>query len=488
MSRELFGRPSRDSPDLLLVLRPDGQPLWVQLRDAIRDAIRTGRLPSGAQLPSSRALAADFGVSRGVVVDAYAQLVAEGYLTSQSGSGTHVAATFQLPRVEPPAQQTPAPAPAGLVEFDLRADRPDPALFPRRKWVSATRDAVRDLADGDLGYPHPLGNSGLRIELASYLGRVRGAVVAPETVLIVAGVTQGLVLLARLLAQQGHDALAVEDPGSRWLHRAAAGTGLRLVPVAVDRDGLDVSALAATEARAVLCGPAHQFPTGAVLSPARRSALVRWAMDRDGLIIEDDYDAEFRWDRMPMGCVQGLDPRRVVLLGSVSRSLAPGLRIGWVLPPATLLAPLATAKRDADGGCPVIQQQALAQLLEMGAFDRHLRRARKTYRARRDALLSAVAQHLPDWSVAGAVAGLHVWLRPPSEVDAAALVAATAARGIAIEATAATSGQTDRLAGLVLCYARLDVDHAAEAVTRIAAAVREIGAPTNRPGEVEERV
>ncbi len=203
-----------------------------------------------------------------------------------------------------------------------------------------------------------------------------------------------------------------------------------------------------------------------------------WAMDRDGLIIEDDYDAEFRWDRMPMGCMQGLDPERVALLGSVSRSLAPGLRIGWMLPPAPLLAPLVTAKRDADGGCPVIEQQALARLIEMGAFDRHLRSVRKTYRARRDSLLAAVVQHLPGWSVAGEVAGLHVWLQPPVEVDAAKLVSATAARGIAIEATAATSGRTDRLAGLVLCYARLDVDHAADAVARIADALGDIGAPT----------
>lgn len=476
MSQELFGRPSRDSPDLLLVLRPDsGQPLWAQLRDAIRDAVRTGRLPSGSRLPSSRALAADFGVSRGVVVDAYAQLVAEGYLISQSGSGTHVAATFQLPRVEPLPQETPAPAPASLVEFDLRADRPDPALFPRRKWVSATRDALHDLADHDLGYPDPLGSSGLRRELASYLGRVRGAVVVPETVLVVAGVTQGLALLARLLMERGHETLAVEDPGSRWLHRVAAGSGLRLVPVPVDGDGLDVAALAATEARAVLCAPAHQFPTGAVLLSTRRSALVRWAMDRDGLIIEDDYDAVFRWDRMPMGCLQGLDPQRVALAGSVSHSLAPGLRIGWLVPPAALLAPLVTAKRDADGGAPVIEQQALARLIELGAFDRHLRHARKVYRARRDAFLSAVAQELPDWAVAGAVAGLHVWLRPPGEIDAAALVDAAAARGVAIEATAITSRRTDQLAGLALCYARLDIDHATEAVTRIANAVRDVG-------------
>lgn len=476
MPQELFARPSRDSPDLMLVLRPDSAiPLRGQLRDAIRDAIRTGRLPAGARLPSSRALAADFGVSRGVVVDAYAQLTAEGYLTGQSGSGTRVAETFQVPRTEPVPAESPASAPRELVEFDLRADRPDPALFPRRKWISATRGAVHELADGELGYPDPLGDGRLRFELASYLGRVRGAVATPETVLVVAGVTQGLALLVRLLGQLGHETLAVENPGSRLMERVAAGSGVRLVPVPVDREGLDVSALATTRARAVLCAPAHHFPTGAVMSSARRSALVRWAMDRDGVIIEDDHDGVFRWDRMPMGCLQGLDPQRVALVGSVSHSLAPGLRLGWLVPPAPLLASLVTAKRDADGGSPVIEQRAFAHLIEMGAFDRHLRRARKIYRARRAAFLEAVAEELPGWSVAGAVAGLHVWLRPPARIDGAALVGAAAARGVAIEATVTPGAPQDWLAGLAVSYARMDIDHASEVVKRIAEAVQDIG-------------
>jgi DNA-binding transcriptional MocR family regulator len=279
------GRPSRDSPELLVSLQPDtAWSLRVQLAEALKDAVRSGRLLAGARLPSTRALAADLGVSRGVVVDAYAQLAAEGFFTSSPGSGTHVAATFQLPRIEPVAQQPPIPAPAAVVEFDLRAGQPDLSLFPRRKWVTATRDAVRELADDDLGCGDPLGSLGLRVHLASYLARVRGAVAAPGGVLVVAGVTQGLGLLARELAAQGHDVLAVEDPGSRRLQQLLDRTGLRLVPVRVDREGLDVAALAATDARAVLCTPAHQFPTGAVLSPARRSALVRWAIERDALI------------------------------------------------------------------------------------------------------------------------------------------------------------------------------------------------------------
>jgi GntR family transcriptional regulator/MocR family aminotransferase len=476
LPNDFAGRPPRDSPELLVTLQPGtGWPLRVQLGEALKDAVRTGRLLPGARLPSTRALAADIGVSRGVVVDAYAQLVAEGFFTSSAGSGTHVAATLQLPRIEPVAQQTPNPAPAGVVAFDLRADQPDLSLFPRRKWVTATRDAVRELADDDLGYGDPLGSLGLRVNLAAYLARVRGAVARPDGVLVVAGVTQGLGLLARELAAQGHEALAVEDPGSRRLQQVLNRTGLRLVPVPVDREGLDVAALAATGARAVLCTPTHQFPTGAVLSPPRRSALVRWAIERDALIIEDDRAAVFRWDRMPLGCLQGLDPQRIASLGSVSRALAPGLRLGWILPPAALLAPLVAAKRDADGGSPVIDQHVLARTFDMGAFDRHLRRSRKVYRARRDALLAALEQQLGDWTVTGAAAGLHVWLQPPGAIDAAALVEAAARCGVVVEATAATSGQPAPLAGLVLSYARLDDLHATEAVGRLAAAAREVG-------------
>ncbi|MEO7195715.1 MAG: aminotransferase class I/II-fold pyridoxal phosphate-dependent enzyme [Pseudonocardiaceae bacterium] len=196
------------------------------------------------------------------------------------------------------------------------------------------------------------------------------------------------------------------------------------------------------------------------------------------MVIENDHDAVYRWARMPMGCLQGLDPHRVALLGSVSRSLAPGLRLGWVVPPATLLSSLVVAKRDGDGGSPVIEQHALARLIEMGAFDRHLLRARKIYRTRRDALLAALDQQFPGWAVNGATAGLHVWLQPRGEVDAAALVAAAAARGVAVEATATTSADPPRLSGLVVGYATLDVEHVIEAVTRLADAVREVGMST----------
>lgn len=476
MPNDPDGRPSRNSPDLLVVLdATSARPLREQLAEALKGAVRTGRLAAGTRLPSTRALAEDLGVSRGVVVDAYAQLVAEGYFSGHPGSGTHVGSTVHLLAAPPVPQQAPVPVETTAVAFDLRADRPDLSLFPRRNWVSATRDAVRDLGDDDLGWPGPSGAVGLRAELASYLGRVRGAMAMPDDLVIVAGVTQGLALLAKVLAARGHDTLAVEDPSGLGQHRAVAGAELRLVPIPVDRDGLDVAALAGTGARAVLCAPTHQFPTGAVLSAPRRAALVRWAQERDGIIVEDDRDAVFRWDRMPMSCLQGLDPQRIVLLGSVSLSLAPALRLGWIVPPAALLEPLVVAKREADGGSPIIGQEALARLIEMGAFDRHLRRARKIYRPRRDALLAAVGQQLPDWTAAGAAAGLHIWLQPPGVIDAAALVAAVSDRGILVEAVAAGHGDVAPLAGLVVSFARLTGADAPQVVSLLAEAIAEVG-------------
>lgn len=298
---------------------------------------------------------------------------------------------------------------------------------------------------------------------------MRGAVAAPESVLVVAGATQGLTLLARELVARGQETLAVEDPGNPRLYRTLAPTGLRLVPVPVDNEGLDVAALAATGAHVVLGSPAHQFPTGAVLSAVRRDALMRWAIRRNGLVIEDDHDAVFRWDRRPMDCLQGFDPQHVALLGSVSRPLAPGLRLGWIVPPAVLLDSLVATKRNTDGGSPSIEQHALARLIEMGAFDHHLRSAR------RDALLTALREQVPGWAVTGAAAGLHVWVRPPSPVDAAAVVAAAAACGLAVEATAVNRTRPARLSGLVVSYAMLDVGHADEAVARLAGAIREAG-------------
>jgi len=314
-----------------------GKTLRQQLREALKEAIRAGLLPAGATVPSSRALAEDLGVSRrGVVVEAYAQLTAEGFLTSRAGSGT-IVSDVTLP-------QAPAAPPAGPLAvvdgppygIDLRPGLPDLAAFPRAAWLAATRDVLRSLPDEELGYVTPWGASALRNELADYLMRVRAAMVEPDQLVIVSGATQALTLLVRMLTELGHEMLAVESPSNAVQRHVLGRHSPRIVEVPVDDEGIDVTELGRSASRAVLVTPAHQYPSGVVLSPARRSALMRWAERVDGFVIEDDYDSEFRYDRRPVGCLQGLGPQRVALVGSVSKSLAPGLRLGWVVAPQPL--------------------------------------------------------------------------------------------------------------------------------------------------------
>ena len=388
--------------DLLLPLDRGGAPLHRQLERGLREAIRAGRLLPGAALPSTRTVARELGVSRGVVTEAYAQLVAEGYLVARQGAPTRVA---DAPEPSPPARRaTRRPSPP---RFDLMPGRPDLAAFPREQWLAATRRALRRMPDAVLGYPDARGTPELRDALSAYLGRARAVAPDPERTVVVSGVTQGIVVLARLLRERGERTIAVEDPGfhlHRWsLERA----GLRPVGVPVDEEGLDVDALAATGARTVLTTPAHQMPTGVVLSPSRRAALLTWAEDVDGLVVEDDYDAEYRFDRGPVGAMQGLAPERVVYAGSASKSFAHGLRLGWLVLPERLAGPAAFERLAMDGGGPVLEQLALADLIDRGDLDRHLRRTRREYRRRRAALLAALAEHLPGAEVTGVAAGLH---------------------------------------------------------------------------------
>ncbi len=361
--------------DLLLPLDREAGRLHRQIEQGLRDAIRAGRLVPGTALPSTRSVARELGVSRGVVTEAYAQLVAEGYLVARQGAPTRVA---EAPEPSAPggrASRRPSPAP-----YDLMPGRPDLAAFPRDQWLAATRRALRRMPDAALGYPDARGTPELRDALTAYLGRARAVAPDPERTVVCSGVTQGIVLIARVLHERGERAIAVEDPGfhlHRWsLERA----GLEPVGVPVDEDGLDVGALAATGARAVLVTPAHQMPTGVVLSPERRAALIAWADAVDGLIVEDDYDAEYRFDRGPVGALQGLAPERVVYAGSASKSFAHGLRLGWLVLPERLATAVAVERLALDGGAPVLGQRARAAGLARGDLDRHLRRTRREYR------------------------------------------------------------------------------------------------------------
>ena len=425
-------------PELLLQLDRGrgarrGAPLRSQLEAALRDAIRGGRLQAGERLPSTRELARELGVSRGLVQECYNQLLAEGYLTSQVGSATRVAAGAR-PAAAPPS---PAPARPPRLIADFRSGVPDLASFPRGDWVWATREACRIVPAPDLDYGDPRGSAALRTVLAGYLRRVRAAAAAPDHIIVCTGYAQGLGLVLRVLTQLGVRRAGLEDPGHGDLMasdsaRTARAAGVDVVHVPVDELGLDVAALEASGARVVVVTPAHQSPTGVVLAAQRRHALVEWAARQDGFIIEDDYDSEFRYDREPVGVLQGLAPDRVFAIGTVSKSLAPAVRLGWVLVPPPLVEAVAAEKRVSDRGSSGLDQLALAALLESGRYDRHLRHMRTVYGRRRGVLIAALGRHAPELRLTGLAAGFHAVAHLPESADEQAVVTAARQRSVGL--------------------------------------------------------
>jgi GntR family transcriptional regulator / MocR family aminotransferase len=417
-------------PELLLALdRERDEPLRVQLERELRDAIRSGRLAAGERLPSSRVLAAELGLSRGLVLECYGQLQAEGFLTSRSGSATRVATNARAPAAIPERTSVTS---APRLAVDFRAGVPDLTSFPRRDWAWALREACREATPAELGYGDPRGLEALRGVLAGYLRRVRGAVADAEQVVLCSGFAQGINLVLRSLALAGIRQVAIEDPGDNDYLEICARLGMEAVPVTIDERGIDVDALAASGVRAVILTPTHQFPTGTALAPERRQALVSWAIEHDAMIVEDDYDAEFRYDRDPVGALQGLAPERVALIGTVSKSLAPSLRLGWVVCPAELLDAVTEEKRLSDRGSPALEQFALARLIESGRFDRHLRQMRRVYAARRDTLLAALRERAPGVSLQGLAAGFHAAAQLRADADEASIVAEARGRSIGL--------------------------------------------------------
>jgi GntR family transcriptional regulator / MocR family aminotransferase len=447
------------------------RPLRAQLEDGLREAVRSGRLPAHARLPATRALAADLGVSRRLVVDAYAQLLAEGYLLARRGAGTFVAGAAGL------ATSTTVEPEHSDLAFDFFPGHPDLASFPRSAWLRALRETLREAPDRAFGYPDARGAPELRRALAEHLRRVRGVVADPQSIVVCAGIAQGFALLARAL---GGIRIAVEDPGMP-VHRAIlAAQGVSLVPLPVDEDGARVHELGDVEADAgpigaVLLTPAHQSPTGVALCSPRRAAMLAWAAMRGGLVIEDDYDAEYRYDRPPLGAMQGLAPDRVVYMGTVSKTLAPALRLGWLVLPPRLVDPVIGQKLMADHGCPTIDQLALARLIEGGAYDRHLRQARRRYRARRDALVEAVARHLPRARVTGLAAGLHAGVRLERPVDGLALVQAARLHSVGVYPLGYAYMDIRAVHdGLILGYANLSEPAIEEGIRRLAEVLDEL--------------
>jgi GntR family transcriptional regulator/MocR family aminotransferase len=414
--------------DLLLgVDRSRRASIGRQIEDQVREAIRSGRLRGGADLPSTRALAEDLSVSRGVIERAYAQLSAEGYINLRRGATPSVRhGNLRNAPAEGSDEQE-------RVRFDLRPHMPDTCEFPRHAWQRSQRAAVVDASAADLGYSDPAGLWTMREAVAEYLGRARGVATSPSDMLVTAGASNALSLLCRSLARRGATAIAFENPSQRAHHAVARRAGLEVLGVDVDDEGIDVEQLNALTVDAVVVTSAHQFPLGYVLSDERRAALVEWSRRTGALIVEDEYDSEFRYDRAPVAALQGLAPECVAYIGSTSKTLAPGLRLGWAVVPETIIRDVRSELELSIVQVPSLVQLAFADFLERGEFARHIRRMRSLYRERRDALVDALDERLDMQPIGGIAAGLHVVLGLESFEEEAHVAERMRARRIALQ-------------------------------------------------------
>ena len=398
------------SADLLLDL--GGSHRREAVERAIREAIRTGRLAGGTTLPSSRVLAAELGLARNTVAGAYAQLVAEGWLVARQGSGTRVS----LQHVPAVGRPVTAKRQRARPRVDLTSGKPDLAEFPRAAWLRSARRALNRAPSELLGYPDPRGIESLRESLAGYLGRARGVRATADRIVICSGFTQAVNLLSTALRRRGAGTLAMECYGLPPHREIVLAAGLETTLIDVDRDGAVIEQLAGEDA--VLLTPSHQFPLGVPLSAERRAAVIEWAGSGDRLVIEDDYDGEFRYDRRPVGALQGVAPELVTYVGTASKSLAPGLGLAWIAAPRHVLADVVEAKRLSDGHTGVFEQLTLDDLIRSGAYDRHVRRSRLRYRRRRDRLLAALESAQTPVTVSGIAAGLHAVVELPGRTAA----------------------------------------------------------------------
>ena len=456
--------------ELLVMLdRSGSRNLGTQIEEQLRSAIRDGALRPGVGLPSTRDLARQIAVSRRVVVDAYAQLAAEGYLLLRQGARPRVSGRAVPARLPTVSRRAAPPA-----VYDFRPSVPDVSAFPRAAWLRSVRTALAIMTDADLSYGDPRGVEALRVALADYLGRVRGVVADAEHIVITNGYTQGLGLVCRALATTGAKRIALEDPSNPGDRRIVEHAGLAPIAIGVDRAGTRVDDLERADADAVVLTPAHQHPTGVVLSGERRTELLAWLGARNAVAIEDDYDAEYRFDRSAIGALQGLDPSRIVYAGSTSKTLAPALRIGWLVVPPTLIAAITEEKLLADRGTSRIEQHALADFVTRGELDRHLRRTRARYRSRRSTLVDALAELLPEATVGGAAAGLHVTVQLPEGDDETAIHEQARRRRVELETMNDYRSYARKLAPtLLLGYGQIGEGAIHAGVRELAAAIRD---------------
>jgi len=465
--------------DVLLDLGIDlahGAARRVALEDALRTAVRSGRLAAGSALPSTRALATDLGVSRSTVVAAYEQLVAEGYLTASRGSATRV--RDSLPEtVDDVEVDLFGPNPL----HDFRPGEPDPSTFPRARWMQSTRRVMRTAADTAFSYPDPRGVTELRSVLADQLARTRSVVATTSSLRIVGGFAAGLGFLGEMLRHRGVERIAVEDPMFPFHADVLALTGLQVVPIPLDTEGIDIQRLRDADVGAVLVTPAHQYPTGVTMSAERRGELVAWARDADTWIIEDDYDGEFRYDRRPIGALQGLAPDRVVYAGTASKSLAPALRLGWLVVPKTLQRDLLRVTH-MRAGVSALEQLVLADFVERGELDRHVRQMRGRYRARQVALREVIAETAPWLRVAETAAGLHVMAnianpqRATVQLDEAKVLAAAAAASVGLLGLSTDHRSDAAGQGLAIGFSRPPEHHFRTALEHLAAVFEQLSA------------
>jgi GntR family transcriptional regulator/MocR family aminotransferase len=434
--------------DLHLELEP-GEGLRQGLERALRSAVRAGVLAAGSRLPATRILAAQLGVSRGTVTAAYDQLIAEGYLEARHGSGTTVASV-------PGAARRSTPRPTPPVRHNLQPGISDVTAFPVAEWLRSARRAFGSAAPSAFGFGEDKrGRPELRAALADYLGRARGVAASPERIVVTAGYVQALTLLAGTL---GPGRIAMEDPGMPYHRELVAHAGNEVVPLPVDALGADPAALGPDVVAAVLT-PAHQFPTGATLHPLRRRALIEWARSTGGILIEDDYDGEFRYDRQPVGALQGTAPEHVVYAGTTAKSLAHGLRLGWIVLPERLVDPVVEELRLTSLETESFNQLILADLITTHGYDRQIRSCRVRYRRRRD-LLIELLERFPALSASGIRAGLHVTVLLPADGPSEAeLVDLAARRGLAVDALGenwhhadADGGPASETRGIVIGY------------------------------------
>jgi GntR family transcriptional regulator/MocR family aminotransferase len=458
------------APEVLVELdRGASEPLSLQLERALRDGVRSGSLRAGTSLPSTRGLAAELGISRGLVVAAYAQLGAEGYLRLRRNAPPVVASGVGV------AAETRTLTPDREWRHNLRPDLPDYGAFPRGEWLKSYRTALRSAPNTELAYGDVRGSAELRDALVAYLGRVRGVVGEPEHTFVCSGFAQAVSLLGGVLLRAGRRRIAVEDPSHAVIRQLVTRSGLEPVPIAVDADGIDVDALVTAAPDAVLVTPAHQFPTGVVLAPARRAQLLTWAEETNAFVIEDDFDSEFRYDRPPVGSLQGLMPERVLYCGTASKTLAPTLRLGWIVAPGELVWPLVEQILYTVISPPRLEQRAFTDFLLRGELDRHLRRMRLRYRRRRDTLVRELERQLPELRVRGLAAGLYVEAVLPEGTDEARVLEEARARGVALSGMSEHCAEAVREPALLLGYAVAPEPSLRRAVTVLAEAVRAAG-------------